>query len=122
MLTRIDGSASMTSTSRTIVSQSSHASGPNAPRFPTFRTSQGLTGRAIAAQRIINVGNVAEDNDYLETLATTRSEIIVPALNDADEIVGTLDVESVEANAFDGEQELFLSRCVEELGPLWLHK
>lgn len=61
----------------------------------------GLTSAAIAEKRTINVGNVHNDPRYLTALGTSRSEIIVPILSDQGEVVGTVDVESEQPNAFD---------------------
>jgi len=52
--------------------------GPGPPAFPTFSVNQGLTSRAIASRDTVNVGNVADDADYLTALGDTRSEIIIP--------------------------------------------
>jgi putative methionine-R-sulfoxide reductase with GAF domain len=57
--------------------------GPNAPAFPTFRSSEGLTSRAIAEKKTVNVGNVAAAPQYLVALDSTRSEIIVPVMNES---------------------------------------
>ena len=95
-------------------------SGAGAPAFPTFPISKGLTSRAIAAKRTINVGDVARDADYLTALGTTRSEIIIPIIGEeSGEVVGTLDVESERANAFTPEVQTFLEGCAKAIRPLW---
>jgi L-methionine (R)-S-oxide reductase len=77
-------------------------SGPGAPEYPAFPVTKGLTSRAITGKTTVNVGDVANDSDYLTALATTRSEIIVPVLDiQRDRVIGTLDVESERLNAFD---------------------
>ena len=77
-------------------------SGPRAPVHPTFPITDGLTSRAIATKKTVNVGDVASDPNYLTALHTTRSEIIVPVLDAAGEhVLGTIDVESQWPNAFD---------------------
>jgi putative methionine-R-sulfoxide reductase with GAF domain len=72
-------------------------SGPAAPAYPGFPVSTGLSGVAVRARRVVNVGNVLEDSRYLTTLNATRSEIIVPITDPSiHRVVGTLDVESGE--------------------------
>jgi putative methionine-R-sulfoxide reductase with GAF domain len=96
-------------------------SGPNAPAHPVFPTTSGLTSRAIAGRRTVNVGDVARDADYLTALATTRSEIIIPILDAAGErVIGTMDVESERPNAFDPESQRQLEECVSALRDFWL--
>ena len=48
----------------------------------------------------MNVGDVAQDADYLTALGDTRSEVIVPVLaRDPDRVIGTIDVESERLDA-----------------------
>ena len=94
-------------------------SGPGAPAHPVFPVTQGLTSRAIAERRTINVGDVANDPDYLTAFSSTRSEIIVPVLDRSGRVVGTVDVESELPNAFDGAAQSFLEECVRALEGLW---
>lgn len=95
-------------------------SGPGAPEFPTFPISQGLTGAAISGRRTVNVGNVAADPRYLTAFETTKSEIIVPIFGAANQaVVGTIDVESEQPNAFDAKAQNLLEDCAELLRPLW---
>jgi len=95
-------------------------SGPGAPEHPTFPLAKGLTGAAIAERQIVNVGDVSADPRYLTAFGTTRSEIIVPVFDREREIViGTIDVESEELNAFSRELEALLQACSEVIRPLW---
>jgi putative methionine-R-sulfoxide reductase with GAF domain len=47
----------------------------------------------------------------LPTFHTTRSEIIVPIVNEEKEVVGMLDAESEKVNAFQTEDRQFLERA-----------
>ena len=90
-------------------------SGAGPPEFPTFPATKGLTSRAIASGRTVNVGDVTADADYLTALATTRSEIIVPVIRDG-RVVGTVDVESSLPDAFDAAVQRKLEECASVLG------
>lgn len=95
-------------------------SGPNAPAFPTFSISEGLTSRAIAQKKTVNVGDVASDTNYLTALDSTRSEIIVPVLDAVEgEAIGTIDVESERMKAFDSSTQALLEECVTVLKAFW---
>ena len=94
--------------------------GPNAPAYPTFEISEGLTSRAIRDKKTVNVGDVAADAQYLTALESTRSEIIVPIFDDrSGDVLGTLDVESEIPNAFDESTQALLERCASALQPFW---
>jgi L-methionine (R)-S-oxide reductase len=95
-------------------------SGPNAPAHPIFPITKGLTARAIAGRKTINVGDVANDLGYLTALDDTRAEIIVPVLDIAgDRVIGTIDVESERLNAFDSTEQEFLEECARLLAGFW---
>lgn len=95
-------------------------SGPGAPEFPTFPITKGLTGSAISSGKTVNVGHVASDPRYLTAFGTTKSEIIVPIFDSTREnVVGTIDVESEQPNAFDPQTQGLLEECAELLTPLW---
>jgi L-methionine (R)-S-oxide reductase len=93
--------------------------GPGPPEYPTFPITEGLTSSAIAKKRTVNIGDVGADPRYLTALGSTRSEIIVPILNDQGEVIGTIDVESGRSNAFDRSTERLLEDCAVLLRPLF---
>jgi putative methionine-R-sulfoxide reductase with GAF domain len=91
-------------------------SGPNAPAYPVFPITKGLTSRAITDRKTVNVGDVASDPSYLTALDSTRAEIIVPILDDTgDHVIGTIDVESEHRNAFDSTAQALLEECAHML-------
>jgi L-methionine (R)-S-oxide reductase len=97
-------------------------SGPGPPEHPTFPLTQGLTSAAVAQRQIVNVGDVSADPRYLTAFSTTRSEIIVPVFDRAGEhVLGTIDVESEEPNAFTKEIEDLLEVCAKVIRPGWDH-
>jgi len=93
-------------------------SGPSAPAYPRFPSSQGLCGAAVQSRETIAVGDVSRDPRYLTALGTTRSEIVVPVLAGRG-VVGLLDVESDLTDAFNEEDRRCLEDCAVVLAPLW---
>jgi len=102
-------------------------SGPRAPEHPTFPVTQGLTGAAIREKRTVIAGDVRTDPRYLTTFSnnesggSTLSEIIVPVLAPGEErVIGTVDVESGQANAFSTRDQQMIEQCAQAALPLWL--
>jgi GAF domain-containing protein len=93
--------------------------GSEPPAFARFPRTQGLCGATVAARAVVNVGDVRNDPRYLTTFGSTRSEIVVPVLDAAGEVVGLVDVESERANAFTENDARFLERCAEAIGRLF---
>jgi len=96
-------------------------SGPSAPEHPPFPVSNGLTGAAIREKRVIVVGDVRNDPRYLTAFGTTLSEIIVPVFAPGEQrVIGTIDVESEQANAFSSRDQHLIEQCAQAALPLWL--
>jgi L-methionine (R)-S-oxide reductase len=81
------------------------------PAYPRFPITQGLCGAALDSRKPVIVGDVRKDKRYLPAFHTTRSEIIVPMVNEHDQIVGMLDAESDKVKAFGPEDRQFLERA-----------
>jgi len=97
--------------------------GPGAPAYPIFPVTSGLTSRAVSGKKTVNVGDLANDPSYLTALDTTRSEIIVPVLDQTgDRVVGTIDVESERPNAFDSKAQALLEECARLLADFWARR
>jgi sigma-B regulation protein RsbU (phosphoserine phosphatase) len=71
---------------------------------------QGLTGRAAGERRTLRVNDTLEDPRYIKCDVgfDTRSELVVPLLLQ-DRLIGVLDLESTDANAFTVEHERMLA-------------
>jgi len=73
---------------------------------------QGLTGAAASERRPVRVADTLADPRFLacdvDTGVTVRSELVVPLLMQ-DRLIGVLDLESAETNAFTAEHERMLA-------------
>jgi GAF domain-containing protein len=93
--------------------------GAEAPAHPRFPLTQGLCGAAVRSSAPVVVGDVRTDSRYLTTFGSTRSEIVVPVVNGAGEVLGLIDVESERVNAFGDADKEFLQHCAGALLPLF---
>jgi L-methionine (R)-S-oxide reductase len=92
--------------------------GPAPPTHSHFPRSRGLCGAVVATGEAVVVGDVAADARYLTTHTTTRSEIVVPVFR-GDVVVGLIDVESEQPDAFGESDKRFLERCSAVVAPFW---
>jgi sigma-B regulation protein RsbU (phosphoserine phosphatase) len=71
---------------------------------------KGLTGTAAGERRVLRIDDVTDDSRYIrgETGVEARSELVVPLLMQ-DRLIGVLDLESSERNAFTLEHERMLT-------------
>ncbi len=95
-------------------------SGRGAPVHPRFPVTQGLSGAAVAARKAVVVNDVTADPRYLTAFASTLSEAIIPVLEPGTgAVVGTLDVESAERDAFTDADRQALERVAAAIGTLF---
>ena len=93
--------------------------GADAPAYPRFPVTKGLSGAAVATREPVVVQDVTTDPRYLTAFGSTRAEAIIPVAVDG-RVVGTIDVESDRIHAFSREDEEFLKTCSSILTPLWV--
>lgn len=77
-----------------------------------FLDGKGLVPRAIQNAAILNVGDVHSMPDYIPNWEAARSEIAIP-LRVGERILGVIDVQSAEADAFSAEDERVLALFAE---------
>lgn len=81
------------------------------PAYPRFPITQGLAATAIESKQAIIVADVHKDPRYLPTFGSTQSEIVVPVITEANKVVGFIDVESENVNAFTEDDRDFLEHA-----------
>lgn len=77
----------------------------------TIPFERGVCGKAAREKRTVIIDDVDAFPDHIACSSTTRSEIVVPVLNGAGELLGVLDIDSNQPAAFD-EQD---ARALEEI-------
>ena len=83
--------------------------------------TQGLSGAAVATGRAVVVNDVTADPRYLTAFASTLSEVIVPVVDPGTgTVVGTLDVEGAERDAFTDADRQALVGCAAALWGLFV--
>lgn len=93
-------------------------SGPGPPAFPSFPVTGGLTAHALRTGAVALSNDVANDPRYLSNQDDSGSELILPVLHEG-RVVGTLDVESDQIGAFDGDRIADYETLARSLVPLW---
>lgn len=76
----------------------------------------GLVPLALRTGKTVYVANVADNPNYIPSEARTRSEIVIP-LKTANGVIGVLDLQSAEINAFSERDQRILLAYVERAAP-----
>ncbi|HWL85770.1 MAG TPA: GAF domain-containing protein [Polyangiaceae bacterium] len=95
-------------------------SGPAVPSSFRLPLGKGLIGEAVTLRKTVVAGEVKRDPRYVPMLESTQSEIIIPVISAArDIVVGILDVQSDHIHAFTKAHRELLEECAAVLLPLW---
>lgn len=91
--------------------------GAQATEHTRIPVGTGVCGAAAASGRTEIVPDVNADPRYLACFASTRSEIVVPIF-EGGEVVGEIDIDGSDLDAFDQTDARFLEEIAALLAPL----
>jgi signal transduction histidine kinase len=86
----------------------------------TIAVDQSICGKAVSEKRTITVGNVDQESHYRRVQGSSSvSEIAVPILlGDSAVVIGVLNVESEQQNAFEGFSQVILENFADKVRTL----
>jgi GAF domain-containing protein len=91
--------------------------GPQPTEHTRIRLGTGICGAAAASGQTQIVADVDADPRYLACFTSTRSEIVVPIFSEGD-VVGEIDIDGEELEAFGETDARFLEEVAALLAPL----
>lgn len=91
--------------------------GPEATAHTRIPIGVGVCGAAAASGRTEIVADVSKDSRYLACFPSTKSEIVVPIFSDGT-MIGEIDIDGSELDAFGREDQKFLERVADLLNVL----
>jgi L-methionine (R)-S-oxide reductase len=91
--------------------------GPQATEHTRIPIGTGVCGAAAASGQMEIVPDVDADPRYLACFASTRSEIVVPIF-DGREVIGEIDIDGSDLDAFDAADARFLEEVAALVAPL----
>jgi len=94
-------------------------SGPESTEHVRIPIGKGVCGFAAKAGRTEIVSDVKKDPRYLECFANTKSEIVVP-VSLGGRVVGEIDIDSNNLDAFSSVDREFLEAIARKLAPHFL--
>jgi GAF domain-containing protein len=90
--------------------------GPAATEHTLIPIGKGICGFAAKAGRTEIVSDVGRDPRYLECFTSTRAEMVVPILNGG-QVIGEIDIDSDQLDAFSSLDREFLEAVARKLSP-----
>ena len=91
--------------------------GPQPTEHTRIPIGTGVCGAAAESGRTEIVGDVSADPRYLACFASTKSEIVVPIF-DGGQVIGEIDIDGSDLDAFDSTDARFLEEIAAFLVPL----
>ncbi len=92
-------------------------SGPQATEHTRIPIGTGVCGAAAASGQTEIVPDVNADPRYLACFASTKSEIVVPIFDGGD-VIGEIDIDGSDLDAFDETDARFLEEVAALVAPL----
>lgn len=92
----------------------SYKEGPDSRRYQSIGLGEGVCGKVAAHGKALRVPDVRQDPDYLDIDPRTRSELCVP-LKIGERVIGVINAERVEVDAFTEADERLLSTLAGQL-------
>lgn len=92
--------------------------GPAATEHTRIPVGKGVCGFAAKAGRTEIVSDVSKDPRYLQCFLSTKSEIVVP-VSIQGSVVGEIDIDGDQLDAFSSLDREFLEAVARKLGGLW---
>jgi len=83
----------------------------NVPDYQEIKLTEGICGACATARETIIVPDVCNDPRYLACSPEVKSEIVVPILHQR-ELIGVLDIDGEELDAFGEDDKVFLQNLV----------
>ena len=93
-------------------------SGPAATEHTRIPIGKGVCGYAAKSGRTEIVSDVSKDPRYLQCFLSTKAEIVVPIVVQGS-VVGEIDVDSDQPDAFSSVDAEFLEAVARKLGAHW---
>lgn len=91
--------------------------GDHATEHTRIKVGEGICGLAADTGKTVVVPDVTKDFRYIMCFAATKSEIVVP-IKKGKKVLGEIDIDSDELDAFDSKDEEFLEQVAELLANL----
>ncbi len=91
-------------------------SGDRETEHKIIPVDKGLCGMSVREKRIVNVPDVSASSEYLQCFLETKSELVVPIFFN-NQVIGEIDIDSYDKNAFNSNDEWFISKVCEIIAP-----
>jgi L-methionine (R)-S-oxide reductase len=88
--------------------------GPQATEHTRIPLDKGICGQAARENRTVIVADVRADPSYLACFLETRAEIVVP-IRDGSTVLGEIDIDGNDVNAYDDSDRRFLESVAAKL-------
>ena len=85
----------------------------------TIDINRGVCGACVREKAVQLVPDVHAVPHHIACSSETRSEIVLPVMDDSGEVVAVLDIDSTEENTFDEVDQKYLEEIVRWVQPLF---
>jgi GAF domain-containing protein len=85
----------------------------------TIDMDRGVCGACLREKSIIIIKDVSTVNDHIACSSETKSEIVLPIIDNSGTVLAVFDLDSTEIGAFDETDKQYLSKVVDWIRPVY---
>ena len=85
----------------------------------TIDMDRGVCGACLREKSIIVIKEVSTVNDHIACSSETKSEIVLPIIDNSGTVLAVFDLDSTEIGAFDETDKQYLSKVVDWIRPVY---
>ena len=85
----------------------------------TIDMDRGVCGACLREKSIIIIKDVSTVNDHIACSSETKSEIVLPIIDNSGTVLAVFDLDSTEIGAFDETDKEYLSKVVDWIRPVY---
>ena len=85
----------------------------------TIDMDRGVCGAYLREKSIIIIKDVSTVNDHIACSSETKSEIVLPIIDNSGTVLAVFDLDSTEIGAFDETDKEYLSKVVDWIRPVY---
>jgi len=85
----------------------------------TIDMDRGVCGACLREKSIILIKDVSTVDDHIACSSDTKSEIVLPIIDNSGTVLAVFDLDSIEIGAFDETDKEYLSKVVDWIRPVY---
>ena len=85
----------------------------------TIDIERGVCGSCVRKKSILIINDVSKEEGHIACSSVTQSEMVLPIISNSGSVMAVFDIDSTQISAFDSTDQVYLSRLVDWIRPIY---